>query len=236
MNALLQLFNVNTTFFTIFNYPMSYIEFFGTIFNLFCVWLIMRKNILSWPVGLIGVVLFGSLFYQLNLYADLFEQWYYFVTGIIGWVAWAKAKKPKQEKEEIVVERNSVNVNLLWVAGIALFTVIGAWAMARIHLWLPQFFPEPASLPLLDVWTTVMSFAAQIMLIQKRLENWILWIVVDVIAIGLYWYKGVPFVAVLYAILLILATSGLVTWYKTYKRENNENRRTKQERLEPSMV
>ncbi len=218
MEQLLQLLNVNTTFFTIFNYPMSYIEFFGTLFNLACVWLVMRKNILNWPIGIIGVILFGILFYQLNLYADLFEQGYYFITGFIGWYAWYTSKKTRVDTEEkITVTRNSLKQNIGWLAGITVFTLIGTWAMMNISTWLPTLFPVPASLPLLDVWTTVMSFAAQILLIQKRLENWVLWIVVDIIAIGLYWYKGVPFVAMLYAVFLVLATSGLITWYKALK-------------------
>jgi len=223
MNYLLQLLDVDTVFFTIFNYPMSYVEFFGTLLNIACVWLLTKKNIISWPVGILAVMLFGALFYQLNLYADLFEQAYYLVTGFLGWFAWAKTRKKhtndEQDKNDIVVQTNTVVQNIAWGVGITAFTVLGAWAMARIHLWLPSLFPEPASLPLLDVFTTVLSFAAQAMLIQKRLENWMLWIVVDVIGIGLYWHKQVPFVALLYVIFLGLATQGLVTWYKTYQKQ-----------------
>lgn len=223
MNYLLQLLDVDTVFFTIFNYPMSYVEFFGTLLNIACVWLLTKKNIISWPVGILAVILFGALFYQLNLYADLFEQAYYLVTGFLGWFAWAKTRKKQandeQDKNDIVVRTNTVVQNITWGVGITAFTVLGAWAMARIHLWLPSLFPEPASLPLLDVFTTVLSFAAQAMLIQKRLENWMLWIVVDIIGIGLYWHKQVPFVALLYVIFLGLATQGFVTWYKTYQKQ-----------------
>lgn len=224
MNYILQLFSVNTIFFTIFGYPMSYIEFFGTLFNLWCVWLVMRKHILNWPIGIIGVILFASLFYQLHLYADLFEQWYYFVTGFIGWYAWAKARKPKDEDDEIVVERNKLITNIYWVVGIGIFTFLGTWVMTHLNVWLPRFFPVAASLPVLDTWTTIMSFAAQILMIQKKLENWMLWIIVDVIGIGLYWYKGVPFVALLYVIFLGLATNGLLTWRRTYRRQHHEAR------------
>ena len=108
---------------------------------------------------------------------------------------------------------------MLWLGGIAVFTIIGTWAMANIHLWLPSLFPEPASLPALDVLTTVMSFAAQILLVFKKFENWILWVIVDVIAIGLYWYKGVPFVSLLYVIFLVLASKGLISWYKALKTQ-----------------
>ncbi len=226
MNELLQLLNVNTTFFTILGYQMSYIEFFGTLFNLACVYLLVRKNIWNWPVGIIGVVLFAILFYQLNLYADLFEQGYYFVTGFIGWYAWTrtrKARKAKDDDEDIIVKRNSLKTNLFWIGVIGAFTALGTWVMSNVNIWLPALFPEPAALPLLDVLTTVMSLVAQVLMIQKRLENWILWIIVDVIAVGLYWYKGVPFVALLYLVFLVLASMGLRTWFKTYRKERHEN-------------
>lgn len=222
MNTLLQLLNVNNTFFTIFNYPMSYVEFFGTLFNIATVWLLVKKRILNWPVGIIGVVLFAALFYQLHLYADLFEQFYYFITGFIGWYMWAHAKKPKDEEEKIIVTRNSLKVNLIWIGAILILTAVGAWAMSNINIWLPKYFPEPAALPFMDMLTTIMSFAAQILMMYKKLENWVLWIIVDVIGIWLYWYKGVPFVALLYVIFLVLASKGLLEWHKTYKEESHE--------------
>jgi nicotinamide mononucleotide transporter len=224
MNELLHLLNVNTTFITILGYPMSYVEFFGTIFNAACVWLVARKNILNWPIGILGVLLFGALFYQLRLYADLSEQIYYFITGFIGWYAWAKAKKPKDGNKEIVVKRNSQNGNIITAIVVLIGTLIGTYLMTHLNIWLPKLFPEQASLPLLDVFTTVMSFAATVLMIQKKLENWVLWIAVDIIGIWLYWHKGVPFVALLYVAFLIMATSGLVTWYRTFRRENNEDR------------
>lgn len=220
MNWVLQLFDVNNIFFTVLNYPISYIEFVGTIFNLACVWLVARKNILNWPVGIVGVILFAILFYQINLYADLLEQFYYLLTGFWGWYVWAKAKKPKNNDEDIVVLRNNKKQNLSWLAGITLTSLIGGWALARVHLWLPAVFPEPAALPYLDTLTTVMSFAAQYLMIQRKLENWVLWVIVDVIAVGLYWYKGVPFIALLYLIFLGIATSGLITWRNTYRRQS----------------
>jgi nicotinamide mononucleotide transporter len=223
MNALLQLLDVNNTFFTIFNYPMSYVEFFGTLLNVACVYLLTRKNIWNWPIGIAGVIMFGALFYQLNLYADLLEQGFYLVTGFWGWYIWATVKKPNDDAEDIVVKRNTQRDNTYWAVGIAVCTLIGTWVMTRVHLWLPALFPEPAALPLLDVFTTVMSFAAQILLIKRVLENWALWIVVDIIAIGLYWYKGVALVAVLYAAFLVLATRGYITWRQTYRRQQDED-------------
>ncbi len=233
---MIDLLSVDTTFFNILGYPMSYIEFFGTLFNIWCVYLVTRKNIWTWPVGIIAVFLFGFLFYQIRLYADLFEQFYYLVTGFWGWYAWSKTRKPHNDKQaEVVVRTNTLRTNLAWLFGIVVFTAIGTWIMSNIHIWIPSLFPEPASLPLLDVFTTVMSFAAQLLLIRKRLENWALWILVDVIGIGLYWHKAVPFVALLYAIFLVLATKGLFGWYNTLKtQEKGHDKGTRGRKILPT--
>lgn len=217
MEQLLHFFNVNETFFTVLNYQMSYIEFFGTLFNLACVYLVVKKNILNWPIGIVGVVLFGILFYQLQLYADLFEQIYYFFTGFIGWYAWTKSKP--DDEITISIKRNSTTQNSLLAVGILFLTIPGVWIMSNIHIWLPALFPTPASLPILDVWTTIMSLVAQLLLVKKRIENWVLWIIVDIIAIGLYWHKGVPVVAILYSVFLILAISGFISWKKILEED-----------------
>ena len=84
MELVYAFFSVNTIAFEILGYPISWLELVGTIFNFVCVVLAARRNIWNWPVGLVGVVLFGILFCQINLYADVFEQVYYLITGITG--------------------------------------------------------------------------------------------------------------------------------------------------------
>ena len=71
---MLELFSVNNIAFTILSYPMSYIEFIGTILYLWSVWLIARKQMLTWPVGIVSVLLYMALFYQIRLYSDTVEQ------------------------------------------------------------------------------------------------------------------------------------------------------------------
>jgi nicotinamide mononucleotide transporter len=89
--------------------------------------------------------------------------------------------------------------------------------MSQIHEWLPRLFPEAAALPLLDAVTTVMSFTAMALMAQKRIESWIYWIVVDVVAIGLYYVKDVRFLSVLYVILLGIAINGWRYWHRAYQ-------------------
>jgi nicotinamide mononucleotide transporter len=211
-------FDINTVFFVVWGYPMSYIEFFGTMFNLWCVWLTAKGKISSWPIGLLGVVLYAFLFYQIQLYSDLTEQFYFFVTGLWGWWAWAHPKNDGEsdDKKELKVSYADNGTRIISIAAVVLGTVVMGYFMKNIHLYLPKFFTEPASFPYLDAFTTVMSFTATILMIRKKIECWYLWILVDIIGVWLYYTKGVKFISLEYLIFLGLATKGLFQWLKIF--------------------
>lgn len=212
-------FDINNVFFTLWDYPMSYLEFFGTILNIVTVYLCAKKSIWNWPIGIAAVILFAVLFYQIRLYSDFLEQVYYFLTGFWGWWAWRHLSKGDAGKEQSeTISRNTMAENFAWGAALVLGTLALGAFMARIDTIFPEWFPEAASFPYLDAFTTVASFIAQILLVRQRLENWYLWIVVDVIGIWLYYEKEVKFVSVLYLIFLVLATSGLIRWQREWRR------------------
>lgn len=209
------LLNVNTIFFEILNYPMSYIEFFGTIFYFLSVWLIAQKNMLTWPLGLISVILYGILFYQIQLYSDMIEQIYYFGACIYGWVYWKKNDLGK--KEATVFRYSSFKYLLVWGFITASLSLLLTLFMKDIHNLFPKVFPVPASFPFLDALTTIMSFVAMFLMAQKKIESWAYWIVVDIIGIILYYVKDVKFISLLYVVLLLIAGRGFIKWHK----ENN---------------
>lgn len=210
-----EFFSVNTVFFTFLDYPMSYLEFFGTVFNIWCVYLAAKNKIATWPIGILGVICYIFLFYQIQLYSDFVEQLYFFASGIYGWYVWHKmAKGVKDKAAEIPVLKNSRKENAVWLAVIAGGSLVLGYLMRHIDSYLPALFPLPASFPYLDAFTTVMSFAAQFIMAKKRVECWYLWILVDIIGIGLYYTKGVKFIALEYVIFLVLATKGLIDWRK----------------------
>lgn len=219
-STILNLFSINTTFFTILNYPLSYIEFFGTIFYLWSVWLIARKKILTWPIGIISVILYGILFYQIQLYSDTLEQIYYLGASVYGWWFW---------KKNVLDTKTSIKIRLSEKKHIITFVIITlilslmlGYFMTKVHLLLPKIFTEPASYPYLDAITTIMSFTAMFLMAQKRIESWIYWIIVDVIGIGLYYAKDVKFISLLYVILLFMAINGLIIWLKDIKQTDKK--------------
>lgn len=211
MTALL---DVNTVFFTVLGYPMSYIEFFGTLLNLWSVYLTAKNKVLSWPVGLVAVVLFFLLFYEIRLYSDMVEQAYFFFTAFWGWWAWTHPKKAEDadEKKELKITRGTNRDNMIALCITAFGTVALGAFMARVHVFLPAVFTAPADYPYLDAFTTVMSFVATVLMVRKKIECWYLWILVDVIGIWLYFVKDVRFISLEYVIFLILATGGFFKW------------------------
>lgn len=212
------LFDINTTFFTIFSYPMSYLEFFGTVLNILCVWLTTRAKIISWPIGLAGSVLYLFLFYQIQLYSDVFEQAYFIITGFMGWYIWVRYRCDKDKiSDTVIVSINNKKQNIFYIAILLIGTIILSFVTMNLTNWLPKYFTEPVSLPVLDAFTTIMSFVAQWLLVRKKLESWVLWILVDIIGIGLYWFKGVKLISLEYVLFLIMASYGLYNWYKIYK-------------------
>lgn len=207
--------SVQTVAFTVLGYPMSYIELVGTVFNLWCVWLVAKNKVLNWPVGLVGVVAFAIMFWQIQLYSDLVEQFYFFVTGIWGWYLWTH--NPNKEKAQRPISSAGLGLFSVYVVAITVLTIVLAEVTINLNAWFPTLFPQPASYPYIDAITTIMSFAATIMMCYRQIECWYLWIAVDIIDVPLYWVKDVHFVSLLYFVFLCICIRGVVGWLKEYR-------------------
>jgi nicotinamide mononucleotide transporter len=217
----MSVFSVNNIFFTIFGSSVSYIELSATLLIVVYVLLITKRIVYAWPLGLITFSLFAVLFYQVRLYSDFFEQFYYIGNCFYGWYAWLIAKKKsKNEKRELGVSYTSHRAR--FIAGLIIIaggTLLG-FTMSRIHLWLPALFPKPAAYPYIDAVATVTGFVAAALMARRKIESWYLWICVDIICIGLYYIRSVKFVAVLYIFFLALALNGLITWTTQFRHQS----------------
>lgn len=202
-------FDINNIAFVLIEYPLSWIELIGTLFGLVTVYLASRENILTWPTGLINVAAFFFLFYQVNLYSDMILQVYFFAMSLYGWYFW----KTKPNGQPIT------SLPLTWQKKYSLVLVLGTvilgFTMSSIHELLPHYFPQPAAFPFADAFTTVASIMATILLARKVLENWYLWIAVDMVSILLYSMKGIYLVAIEYFIFLIICIFGLLKWRRS---------------------
>jgi nicotinamide mononucleotide transporter len=211
-------FDTNSIFFTALGYPMSYLEFFGVVFGLGAVALSAKANIWSWPIGVVNVVLAFFFYYQIQLYPDMALQVFFCVTNLIGWWRWANPKPGEENrKKELKVSTMKFKQFIL----IALIGLIGTfffgYLASNLHEWLPGLFSLPSSFPYADSFILVMSIVTTFLMIQKKVECWVLWIIIDVIATILYFVKGAKFYSVEYLVLTLLAAFGLWHWIKEYR-------------------
>lgn len=199
--------SIEFVIFEIGDYPMSLIEFLGTTSGLLSVWWAAKANILTWPSGLINIFCFFLLFYQSQLYSDMFLQIFFFVSTVYGWKMWTKKEKETKSKKYLSAY-DWFKQGLFLMFG----TILWGALMSNIHVYLPGLFPQKASLPYLDAFTAISSVSATILLAQKKWESWILWVIIDAFSIYVYFYKQLYVVAFEYVIFLFIASYGLYNW------------------------
>ncbi len=187
---------------------MSWIEWVAVLAGLLCVWFTIKENIWCWPLGLIQVTLYVWIFYQAKLYSDFVLHIIYIFLQFYGWYSWLYGG---MNHTKLPVSRLSPNGFLLSLLLTSVATAL--WGAGMEHY-------TDASLPYWDAFTTMASLMAQWLLTRKKLESWIYWISVDVVAIGVYFYKGLHPTAGLYAVFLILASAGFWKWSRN--RLNHE--------------
>lgn len=181
---------------------MSIIEIVAVVFSLLCTWLAVKKHILNWPTGIIGVTAYLILFYQVKLYADMLLQVVFIIQGIYGWYNWY-CKSAIEDKVSV----NHLNNSHRFLYAIVIVAVSIIWALLLANY-------TNASTPYVDAFVSTTSLIANWLMAKKKIENWILWIIADVIYVLLFWYKELYLSSGIYIVFLILAIKGLIDWSK----------------------
>jgi nicotinamide mononucleotide transporter len=178
------------------------LEIAATTTGLLSVWLTARERIWAWPIGLVNVACFFYMFEDARLYADMMLQIFFFVLSVYGWIAWLTGRGGAKVRPTRKI--SSAQVRLL---AVLLVVVTLLWGFA-----LRQY--TDASIPYADALIATLSLIAQYLLSSKVFENWLCWIAVDVLSIGMYAYKDLYSLAFLYAIFLAIAVAGHLSWKK----------------------
>jgi len=178
------------------------LEIVAAACGLTCVYLQTKEKILAWPFGIVSVLLYVIIFYESFLYSDVLLHAIYIILNAYGWWYWSKKK---DDAVDVPIINLSKTHYFIW--GIVI--LIGT-------LGLGTFMGEKlgASLPYFDAFTTSGSLVAQYLLAKKVLQNWLLWIVVDVVAVSMYSYKGLYVTSLLFFAYLLLCIKGYIDWKK----------------------
>jgi nicotinamide mononucleotide transporter len=182
---------------------MTITEILGFITGALCVWLAARENIWNWPIGIANNIFYFVVFWRSKLYADACLQVVYLLISIYGWYKWAHRDSAKHE----------LSVTRVLLRNVIILAAITSASTLILHGVLARY--TDSTVPWGDGLTTAMSLTAQYMMSRKLLENWLLWITVDIIYVGLYTYKHLYLTAVLYAIFIGMCAYAHVNWKKS---------------------
>lgn len=191
------------------------LEIIGTLIGLVYLWLEYRASIYLWIASIIMPAVYLFVYYDAGLYADFGINIYYLLAAVYGWWVWKYGNKEKQG-EELPITRMPRGKWKMATAMYLVFQLFIAWILIRY---------TDSNVPWCDAFTTALSMVAMWMLARKYLEQWLVWIVVDVVSVALYLYKGLFFTAGLYALYAIIAVYGYWNWKNMMEQKKLQTER-----------
>jgi nicotinamide mononucleotide transporter len=193
---------------------LQVLEFIAVVSGIAHVFLLTREKISAWPFGLLTVSLYIYIFADAKLYSDVLLHIIYVALNIYGWWNWSRRRSTTAR--HIPITRLGPWEAGGWAVGIVLGALLWGRFMAA---------NTGADFPYADAFTTVASLSAQFLLARKKLDNWIIWIIVDVVAMGVYSLKGLHLTTLLYGVYLLLSIKGWLAWREGMAREADARER-----------
>lgn len=186
------------------------LEWLGVFTGILCVWLAAKNNIWNWPIAIISVLIYIVIFFESKLYADMGLQFYFFAMNIYGWHYWSKQRNnPEQTRPISIITRKEI---ILSIIGVITFTVILGFLLHK---------NTDASFPFVDSFCTACSLIAQVFLARKVLQNWLIWIFVDIIYVSMYFSKELYATGLMYTLYIFIAAMGYKDWRKAYREQSH---------------
>ena len=185
------------------------LEFIAFVFGIASVWYAKKANILVYPLGLVATVITVYLLYKAGYLGDMMMNFYYSVMSLYGWWNWARRKN---DKRVVPISRTSTKEKQI---GVLLF-VLTIGVTYTVYVINGQAI-ETANY--IDIVTSGIFFTAMWYMATKKLENWTLWIIADLITVPLYAYRGLGMLSLQYLIFTILAIQGYISWSKHLSNE-----------------
>jgi nicotinamide mononucleotide transporter len=182
-------------------------ELLGAVLGLIQIWLLVRRSIWNFPVAMAMVSLIGVTLYEARLYSECGLQAFFFVVNAIGWVQWNRVTSAA---DTVPVTWMSGQSRAVWAAVTIAISLSLGWLMHTL---------TNAALPFADSAVTGASIAAQLLLNNRRIENWVLWVAIDVVSVALYLTRDLFFLAALYVAFLVISVIGWRQWTRASRAE-----------------
>lgn len=208
-----------------YTYLQIFLEAAGTLFGILSVFFSIKKNIWVFPTGIISTVIYVYLLFIAGLLGDCMINVYYTIMSIYGWVLWNK------NSEDHIHVKVSWATKKEWVISMMLF-IFSVILVMVIYYYKPlidnNFISENVQYGFhhldwanwMDIFTTSVFLVGMWLMAKRRIDNWIFWILGDLISIPMYIYKGYGITSVQYLVFTIMATIGYIQWKKNFKQNN----------------
>ncbi|CAZ95406.1 nicotinamide riboside transporter PnuC [Zobellia galactanivorans] len=184
------------------------LEIIGVIFGFLSVWFSKKENILVFPTGIISTAIFVYILLIFGLLGDMLINAYYFSMSIYGWYFWTR----KVDQTHFIPITRTTNKEKQWSAllfvGTVIFVCLVYYLFDKFNNWTAY----------VDTFTTAIFFVGMWLMAKKKLENWVYWIIGDIISVPLYWYKGLIFTSLQYFLFTIIAVYGYLAWKKSLNK------------------
>lgn len=185
---------------------MTWLEGIAVFFGVASVYYSMKENIWVYPTGIISTLIYVWICLQVGLYADMGINAYYFSMSIYGWYVWSR---PTNEGKALPVtwlnRKGIVESVLLFLIS---YTVL---AFVLLHF-------TDSDVPFIDSFTTASAFVGMYLMAKKKVENWIAWIITDLVSVPLYFYKGLILTSFQFLFFTVLAVMGLIAWIRSARK------------------
>ena len=185
---------------------LDLIEAIAAIASAWSVWLLAKNNPLGWWIGLIGVIAYVAVFYQVKLYGEVAIQFFYLITSLQAIYVWLRGGDNRTEKPVCRMDQR-------WLILTAVLVTVGVFGLRTVLVY------WGGAVPFWDALTTILSAIAQLYLMERYLESWYLWIVADTIYVPLYASRGLYLTSILYAIFWLMAIHGLQNFQRIYSEQ-----------------
>lgn len=196
---------------TIFGQPVSYVEIVAVVTGLTGVYLLIKNNVWNWIWGAISCLLYGIVFWDQKLFSSFILQAIYFLPmQFYGWYLWTRGTSEKKDDLPITTLTHAERV--AWMVATVLISFAWGWIMLTY---------AHAAAAYLDALNLGASVVAQYLQAKRKLENWWLWLAIDVLSVYLYWSQKLYFATLFYAVLLVMAYFGAREWVRIMRLQWN---------------
>jgi len=186
------------------------LELAANFFTVVCIVLAGRNNIHTWWTGIVGCILYGIMFYNVQLYADATLQIFFLVTGVLGWVKWLYGYEDSNSRKSLPINYAPTKTMAIYIAVALLVTVVYGFLLSKF---------TNAYAPWVDSTVLAFSVVAQLLLMSRSAQTWKIWILVNTLSVPLFWSRELYLTSILYGAFWINAIVSMQHWKRLYAEQ-----------------